>query len=80
MQINGGAKASNEANDNVPDANAAQANQLLASSAQQALAVPVSAFLAFFLCQAVTRIARPSHRPNGFSRCSSAATRWTEAA
>ena len=75
MQINGGASASNEANNNVPDANAAQANQLLASSAQQALAVPVSAFLAFFLCQAVTRIARPSHRPNGFSRCSQAVTR-----
>ena len=73
--MNGNAKASNEANDNVPDANAAQANQLLASSAQQALQLPVSAFLSFFLCQAVTRIARPSQRPNGFSRCSQAVTR-----
>ena len=75
MQINGSAKASNEANDNVPDANAAQANQLLASSLQQPSQLPVSAFLSFFLCQAVTRIARPSHRPNGFSRCSQAVTR-----
>ena len=75
MQINGSANASNEATDNVPDANAAQANQLLASSAQQALQLPVSAFFPFFLCQAVTRIARPSHRPNGFSRCSQAVTR-----
>ena len=72
--MNGDAKASNEANDNVPDANAAQANQHLASSLQQPSQLQVSAFLSFFLCQAVTRIARPSHRPNGFSRCSQAVT------
>ena len=73
--MNGDAKVPQGTNDNVPDANAAQANQLLASSAQQALHLPVSAFFPFFLCQAVTRIARPSHRPNGFSRCSQAVTR-----
>ena len=74
MQMNGGASEPQGSNNNVPDANAAQANQLLASSAQQALQPPVSAFFPFFLCQAVTRIARPSHRPNGFSRCSQAVT------